>query len=326
MIMERIDGPTLKEVLRRGGAMKPRRVAGILQQIASALSNVHDLGLVYGSLHSSSLFLLEKDDLLKLSVIDLSNEVMLSERMRGSIVTSYEMLNYMTPEVYIGGLVSQKSDQYYLGLLALEMLNGKPPVEISCIADLNKKETFFKEPRRYFGDRQTLEPGLARIIARSLSENPDARWPNMRSVAHMLQAVCDLAPADPFEDLIKTSYNKYCAGRTEFYRAFYERFFVKSPELREYFRQIDLDGQYGMLDDAVALLTNFHPEPWREPTALSRTKRIHAGLGLEKKHYEEFTSAFIETVRAIGEEDKDTLNAWACLFERGTDYLISAEV
>jgi serine/threonine protein kinase len=65
MTMDRIDGPTLKDVLRVEGAMPPIRVAGILHQIAAALSNAHQLGLVYGSLRSSNLFLL-KGDLLKL--------------------------------------------------------------------------------------------------------------------------------------------------------------------------------------------------------------------------------------------------------------------
>jgi hypothetical protein len=44
--------------------------------------------------------------------------------------------------------------------------------------------------------------------------------------------------------------------------------------------------------------------------------------GLKEKHYRDFGAAFIETLAAAGEDDEDTLNAWRCLFRRGTDYML----
>jgi serine/threonine protein kinase len=320
LIMERVNGPTLRQVLQRNGAIPPYRVVRILCQIAEALSEAHRKELVYGSLRPSSLFLLE-EDVLKLSTIDLSNELFSSERMRGSIFTSYDMMNYVIPELYNGGCLSYESDQYYLGLLALEMLNGVPPVTITCIADLEKKRCFFDEPRKYFYEWQNSEPGLAIIIARALQKNPKERWPCMEAVASQL---LDVRESRWYDDIIKTSYAAHCQGNKEFYRTFYKKFFEKQPKWKQYFRkhEIKMAHQYKMLDDAVALLTNFHSG--REPTALSHVARIHAKLHLEKGQYAEFMESFIETICEMGEKDEDTQRAWRWLFDHGTNYLLEA--
>jgi hypothetical protein len=190
LIMEKVNGPTLKQVLQRNGAIRPGRVVRILCQIAEALSEAHRKELVYGSLRPSSLFLLE-EDVLKLSTIDLSNQLLSSERTRGAIFTNYDMMNYVIPEIYNGGCLSYESDQYYLGLLALEMLNGEPPVTITCIGDFEKKKVFFDEPRRYFCEWQNAEPGLGIIIARALQKDPKERWPCMEEVASQMLKVRD---------------------------------------------------------------------------------------------------------------------------------------
>jgi hemoglobin-like flavoprotein len=165
------------------------------------------------------------------------------------------------------------------------------------------------------------EPGLARVIARMLKKNPDERWSTMASVARMLGSVGDQGGwEDPVESLVKESYRQYCAGMTAFYKDFYSRLFRISPDTEEVFAKISMRRQYRMVDEAVALLTNFRVAP--EPTALSRTARSHTKLGLKEKHYRDFSAAFIETLKAAGEDDEDTLNAWRCLFRRGTEYML----
>jgi serine/threonine protein kinase len=320
LIMDKINGPTLKQVLQRKGALPPDRVVHILCQIAGALTDAHRNKLLYGSLRPSSLFLLE-EDVLKLSVVDLCNELLLSGRMRGSIFTSYDMMNYMTPELYYGGCPSDKSDQYYLGLLALEMLNGEPPVAVTCVADLEKKRSFFDEPRKCFGEWQTMEPGLAPIIARALQKKPENRWQSMEMVASKLLEVREQRW---HENIIKTSYATHCQDKWDFYRMFYKKFFEKQPDWSQYFNKhkIDMTHQYNMLDQAVALLTNFHFGP--EPTALSHVARVHAKLGLGKEQYAKFVDSFMESICAMGEKDEDTQRAWRWLFGHGTEYLLQA--
>ena len=70
--------------------------------------------------------------------------------------------------------------------------------------------------------------------------------------------------------------------------------------------------QCRMLDEAVRSTVRAGPEP----TALSRTACAHAKLGLEERHYLEFGAAFVATLRAVGEDDADALNAWRHLFDR----------
>jgi hemoglobin-like flavoprotein len=256
---------------------------------------------------------------LKLPVIDLSNEILLSGRMRGSIFTSFNMMNYLVPELYNGGFLSNKSDQYYLGLLALELLNGEPSVTITCFADIEKLRLWFDEPSKDFREWRAAEPRLAPIIAKSLQKRPEDRWSSMEEIASKLRAVRDERWQ---EDIIKTSYSVHCEGKTNFYRLFYKRFFDKQPKWRTFFRKhkISMARQYKLLDEAVASLANFHIGP--EPTSLSHVARVHANLQLSREQYAMFTDSFLESISEMGEKDEDTQRAWRWLFNRGTNYLL----
>lgn len=318
LVMEKINDSTLRDMMRDCVRLAPHRVSSILYQIATALSEAHQAGLIYGSLRPCNMYLRE-DDVVRIPAVDLSNELVRFERMRGVVVTSYEMLTYMIPELYVGNTLTHKSDQYFLGLLALELLNGTPPVRINCTSDFEAKRKFFDDPRQSFESWRADDPGLTRVIVKLLSKNPDQRWPTMASVASMLKSVSNQGGwEDPLEALVKESYNKYCKGN--FYKLFYNQFFKLNPDTQKFFMNISMRRQYRMLDEAVAQLINFRVGP--EPTVLSRTARSHERLGLGEKHYKDFSHAFIATLQAVGEDDEDTLNAWRCLFARGTEYML----
>ena len=70
------------------------------------------------------------------------------------------------------------------------MLQGGPPVPVRQLADLAKLPSFFENPRKFF-DRTWIDqaPGLSRVIARMLCQNPEERWDSMAAVVRSSSAV-----------------------------------------------------------------------------------------------------------------------------------------
>ena len=98
------------------------------------------------------------------------------EQRTNRFLVDAERLTYMTPEQYRSERVTAKSDQYSLGLLAVEMLQGEPPVTVQHLKDLDKKKEFFEHPEKLTKMMRERAPLLADVVLRMLEDNPDQRW------------------------------------------------------------------------------------------------------------------------------------------------------
>lgn len=345
VVMEYVEGRRLDGHLRRQGPMAPSKVQGILGQIARALTEYHQktsdvadqthlgatAGLAYGVLRSADVLYDDEEGSVRISAIDLSNEIVRSARLRSKHFISHELLSYLTPEQYRGWPITPLTDQYWLGLLALELLRGRLPIRVRWPVDLERLHSFFKDPRAWFeGDPdgggygavswRRAHPSLAWIVARMLRYNPRRRWPSMADALRALEA-SDIDPAS-IEELArhaKESYQRHCCQQPEFYRFFYAELFRLTPEVEGYFAGMDMERQHHLLDEAIERLLNFRPGP--EPTTLSRTREQHERLDLTTTWFDRFGEALVNTLRAHGEEDDDVLDAWEATLRPGLDYM-----
>ena len=93
---------------------------------------------------------------------------------------NWDVLTMLTPEVYRGRQPKTREEldaheQYYLGLLGLELLIGRRPVEVLRFADFTLKARFFSDPRAFFdydadGGRSWTEecPSLAFVLSQNV--------------------------------------------------------------------------------------------------------------------------------------------------------------
>jgi serine/threonine protein kinase len=316
VVMEPVEGATLAQRLEVAPEKKlsDSLVASILHQIAGALEEAHGQDLIYGALRPVNIFIDDADD-VRMSALDLSNETLRSERMRNGVVTTYDLMTYMTPEQYVGEPITRLTDQYSLGLLALELLNGEPPVKVRQASHLEQKRAFFARPAEAFGDWQRTFPGLARVVLRLLQPEPQARFKSMAEVAQGLQAAIRFRAAEA----AKSSFSRCCAPNLGFYEQFYRHLQDSCPEIRPYFSKLDMSRQAVMLDQAIELMLNFHPGP--EPTTLSRTADRHRKLGLRSEYFDHFFAAFVEALQTFSHEDEPALEAWRQALSPGIDYM-----
>jgi hemoglobin-like flavoprotein len=312
LIMDYLKAPVLQRVLSDNGAFRTDVVAVLIAELADALSEYHATGLIYGSIYASDVFV-ENAQRLRLSTAGVSSFLSRNEGLMGCFPRSRQAATYATPEHYFGHSLSQKSDQYSLGLLAFEMLEGKPPVAIGCLADFETKREFFRDPGAFAGQWQQHHPALASIVFRMLAENPDQRWPSLSELARELRNIESEAVA-----VAKRSYRTHCEGRTTFFADFYRRYFERCPEVQRWFG--DLKAQYAKLDHAVQFLLNFQPNA-QEPTNLSATAAKHKAFRLTERQFDQFRCALLETLRAATGQDEYVARAWQVTIEPGLEYL-----
>ena len=319
IVSEHVTGTTLSHALHQRNCLPPDEVASYVGQLARALDEAHQRGLSRRKLLPSNLFL--DGSRIRLSPLVFLLQSNQANREHGTLYTTSEAMNYMSPEQYYGQLLEDATDQYALGLIALSMLQGGPPVPIKRLADLAKLPSFFDDPRKSF-DKTWLDraPGLSRVIARMLCKEPRQRWDSMTEI---LNAIEPLQRSQHRQEVhvgdAKRSYCRYCKGKTAFYRTFYSMFFRRSPATEGLFANVSMDRQYEMIDEAIERLLNFREGS--EPTTLSRTRDAHRGFQLAPSDFDHFHEAFLEALVAMGERDPEVLDSWYAVLRPSLDYM-----
>ncbi len=126
IVMELIDGITLKEYLSRRGQLSPKEVTVFATQIARALEHAHDHNIIHRDIKPQNIMLL-RDGTVKVADFGIahfaSNE---STYSKGEAIGS---VHYVSPEQAKGSYVDNRTDLYSLGVVMYEMITGRLPFE-----------------------------------------------------------------------------------------------------------------------------------------------------------------------------------------------------
>ena len=178
IVMELIEGITLKQYMEQKGALNWREVLHFATQIAKALEHAHGRGIIHRDIKPHNIIIL-KDGSVKVADFGIarvsSAQSTLTREALGSV-------HYISPEQAKGGKIDYRSDLYSLGVVMYEMLTGRPPYDgetpVSvAIQHINAQATM---PR-------TLQPqiplGIEQITMRAMCADLDERY---ESAEHML--------------------------------------------------------------------------------------------------------------------------------------------
>jgi len=134
LIMELLDGLTLRHILESAGRLEPDRAYQILDGICSAVSRAHENGLIHRDLKPENIFITEHQGRPVPKVLDfgtakpLTSLAAIIERRQTAPGVVLGTLGYMAPEQCRGELPSRAWDLWSLAVIALEMLSGDPPM------------------------------------------------------------------------------------------------------------------------------------------------------------------------------------------------------
>ena len=181
LVMEYVEGSTLARRLAKG-AMPWGEAEPLLKELLEAVSAIHAAGLVHRDLKPANILL---DASGRVKVMDFG----LAKDASAAALTQEGMLlgtpEYMSPEQARGAAVSPASDVYALGIIAYQMLSGKPPFKgAGTGATLRMQCQDDPAPLA----AQGLPPSEAAWILRALAKEPEARFKDASEMRRALGA------------------------------------------------------------------------------------------------------------------------------------------
>jgi serine/threonine-protein kinase len=124
LVMELIEGGTLRELLQERGPMPPHAVAAVLSPILSGLAVAHRAGLVHRDVKPENVLISDDGDV---KIADFGLVRALAEAKITSTSVILGTAAYLSPEQVASGDVGPRSDVYSVGILAYELLTGATP-------------------------------------------------------------------------------------------------------------------------------------------------------------------------------------------------------
>jgi serine/threonine protein kinase len=185
IVMEYLEGRTLKEVVDQEGSLPPRRVVHILEQVASALDYAHTRGFVHRDVKPANIFVGEGDR-VTLTDFGIAKAAFEAEQLTrtGTLVGTPE---YMSPEQAEGGEVDRRTDLYALGIVLYQMLTGRVPFKgntphSTLYAVVHQPPP---PPRQI---NPALPPAVETVVLKAVAKRPEQRFQRGAEMAAALQA------------------------------------------------------------------------------------------------------------------------------------------
>jgi uncharacterized protein YjdB len=182
--MKYVEGRGLDSIIAEEGPLPVKMVQTILTQVGGALGYAHRRGVVHRDVKPANIMI----DTEGWAVVTDFGIAKVAEA--GSLTMSGATVGtpyYMSPEQCTARSVTGASDQYSLGIVAFEMLTGRPPFVGDSLMDIMRKH-FFEAPPSLQQLRQDCPPLLVSAITRMLAKEPERRWASMEDAIGALAA------------------------------------------------------------------------------------------------------------------------------------------
>ena len=195
IVMEYVEGHTLRSILSRGGHLPVRDALGYSEQLLGALQYSHSMGIIHRDIKPANIMVLERtsEDIAKgqpgqIKVMDFGISRAIEEA--GEALTKANVVmgsaRYMSPEQVSGKDVDARSDLYSAACVIYEMIAGRSPFDAESNVDLAAKHlSDIPEPPSKFTPLE-VPAGLDAVILKGLAKNPDERY---QSAAEFTQAL-----------------------------------------------------------------------------------------------------------------------------------------
>jgi predicted Ser/Thr protein kinase len=185
IVMEYLEGRTLKQLIQGEGRLPPERAAHIVEQVAAALDYAHQHGFIHRDVKPSNIFV-GPDDHVTLTDFGIAKAASEAEQLTrtGMLVGTPE---YMSPEQAAGSRVDYRTDLYALGVVLYQMLAGRVPYR-GTTPHATLHAVIYEPPPPPRQINPSLPPALETVILRAVAKQPEQRFQRGADLASTLRA------------------------------------------------------------------------------------------------------------------------------------------
>lgn len=172
IVMEYIEGITLKEYITQQGVVNPREAIYFITQILRALNHAHDKGIVHRDIKPQNILLIS-DGTIK--VTDFGIARMSENATRTMTDGAIGSVHYISPEQAKGSITDSRTDLYSAGVILYEMLTGKLPFQSDNAVSVALMQ-LQNDPVKPREINPSIPRGLEEIVIRAMQKNQADRY------------------------------------------------------------------------------------------------------------------------------------------------------
>ena len=200
IVMELIQGKTLKQIIDEDGVLPWKWALNVAIQIASALEVAHKNNIIHRDIKPHNIIITE-DGVAKVTDFGIAKAV--SNSTITAFGTTIGSVHYFSPEHARGGYTDAKSDLYSLGVVMYEMLTGRVPFDADTPVSIALKH-MQEKPIEPIKLNPAIPYSVNKIIMKAMEKDLNLRY---QSATEMLKDL-NMALKDPGGDFVKTSSNE----------------------------------------------------------------------------------------------------------------------
>ena len=172
IVMEYVNGKTLKSLIKKRGALTLSETIDIMLQLTSGIACAHDSYIIHRDLKPQNVMILEDG---RVKITDFGIAVALNSAELTQTNSVMGSVHYLPPEQANGSGATVKSDIYSLGILMYELLTGKLPFKGENAVEIAIKQMKEKIPS-IIAQNPNIPQSVENIVLRACAKNPDNRY------------------------------------------------------------------------------------------------------------------------------------------------------
>lgn len=190
IVMEFVEGDTLKSLLDRGERFTPADAVAMVESLLAGLAYSHQHGVIHRDIKPANVMITRAGQ-VKLADFGVARIESSSLTQAGTMIGTP---SYMSPEQFMGQTIDARTDIYSTGAMLYQLLTGEKPFEGSVTAIMHK--VLNTEPPPPSALSVSVSPALDGVIARAMAKRPEDRFTTARDFAASLRDAAVTADAD----------------------------------------------------------------------------------------------------------------------------------